>query len=97
MTLTQLTSNHFQRINYRAGETATQIGLIATQAVSYCPISRMPADKVHSFYQRMLPSMPINERPCTFSGKRSPVAVTTTPVNFSPGTHPSASVTVPVT
>lgn len=59
MDLSQLLPDHFQLIEHHVGETAIQIGLIATQTIGLCTACQMPANKVHSFYQRTLADLPI--------------------------------------
>ncbi len=59
MDLSQLLPDHFQLIEHHVSETAIQIGLVATQTVGHCPTCQMPANKVHSFYQRTLTDLPI--------------------------------------
>ena len=59
MDLSPILPDHFQLIHHRVGDTAIQIGLLATQTVERCPQCQMPANKVHSFYQRTLSDLPI--------------------------------------
>lgn len=63
MDLSQLLPDHFQLIDHHVGETTIQIGLVAIQTVGYCPACQMPANKVHSFYQRTLTDLPIVGKP----------------------------------
>lgn len=57
--MSQLLPDHFQLVDHHVDETAIQISLIATQTVGRCPVCQIPANKVHSFYQRTLTDLPI--------------------------------------
>ena len=59
MDLSPILPGHFQLTDHQVGETAIQIGLVATQTVGCCPACQMPTNKVHSFYQRTLTDLPI--------------------------------------
>ncbi|GAA4408025.1 hypothetical protein GCM10023187_29340 [Nibrella viscosa] len=59
MDLSSILPEHFQLTDQYVGEIDIQIGLVATQTVGRCPDCQMPANKVHSFYQRTLTDLPI--------------------------------------